>query len=74
MKEHLKNYGIFIPIGPTQTKVPRTVFGWACCKMKRWVGIKKYKRITPVRSDMIFDFLFWRFVKSLNTKQTTWKH
>jgi len=65
MKE---NYGIIIPTGPSNIKVPKTFFGWACLSMKRWVGIKRYKRITPVRRDLIFDFMFWKFVKSLNKK------
>lgn len=40
--------------------------GWNCFWMGRWVGIRYYKRIVPVRQDLIFDFLFWKFVKPLN--------
>lgn len=65
MKE---NYGIIIPTGPSNIKVPKTFFGWACINMKSWIGIKWYRRRTPVRHDLIFDFLFWKFVKSLQKK------
>jgi hypothetical protein len=68
--DYRKNFGMMIPTSPTPIKKYPKYFGWSCIRMK-WVGIRCYKRIVPVRSDKVFDFLFWKFVKPIKQKPGT---
>lgn len=69
--DSLNNFGMIIPTSCTPIKKYPKYFGWSCISMKKWVGIRYYKRIVPVRADKIFDFLFWRFVKPIKQKPGT---
>lgn len=66
--DYLKNFAMMIPTSLTPIKKYPKYFGWSCISMKKWVSIKYYKRIVPVRSDKIIDFLFWKFVKPIKCK------
>lgn len=64
-EDFMKNFAIMMPTGPTKYKKSKKYFGWYVLWVGEWVGIKRYKRIVPVRSDLIQDFLFWKFAKPI---------
>lgn len=73
---YVRNVGFIIPSGVAidakGRKIKMQRNGWNVLFMKRWVGIKRYKRIVPVRQDLIIDFLWWRFVKPLYRQIPKW--
>lgn len=66
-----EHWGMVFPNKAMKRKRYLKIFGYYCLWIGRWVGIKKYVRDVPARTDIVIDFLFWKFIKEIRPKKWT---